>query len=210
VTVGVDVPAPELAVLGVAPLVHAATPTVAFTLGVTDASRLEVYTIALSAQVQLDPPRRAYDPETRERLADLFGDPARWAHTTTQSLQWGRVDLLVPSFTGTGTAELQLPCSPDLERAVARYVSALDGGTIPLTFHFSGSVLYRGEADRLQVVQVPWSCSAKHRLPLATLRQVLPDGGYVHVGADTLELLRRRRTEHGLPTFDACIAELLA
>ena len=28
-------------------------------------------------------------------------------------------------------------------------------------FHFNGTVLYRGEDDRLQVVLVPWSCSAR-------------------------------------------------
>ena len=27
-------------------------------------------------------------------------------------------------------------------------------------------ILYRGEDDRLQVVQVPWSCSARWRMPV--------------------------------------------
>ena len=36
----------------------------------------EIYTIALSTQIHIDPARRAYDDETRERLVELFGAAA--------------------------------------------------------------------------------------------------------------------------------------
>ena len=47
----------------------------------------------------IEPARRAYDAETREKLVELFGAPERWA-TTTRSLVWHQADVLVPAFTG--------------------------------------------------------------------------------------------------------------
>ncbi len=55
------------------------------------------------AQVQIDADRRAYDPETRVRLHDLFGEPEQIPQTAGQ-LQIGRVETLVPSFRGAGSS----------------------------------------------------------------------------------------------------------
>ena len=52
----------------------------------------EVYTIALSTQIQIDPARRTYDDATRARLVELFGAPERWG-ATTHSFQWARIEL---------------------------------------------------------------------------------------------------------------------
>ncbi len=79
--VAVALPAPEFAVTGVEVVPHAAAPTLNFAVTVTDSSGCEIYTIALTAQVQIDGDRRAYDPETRERLLDLFGEPERIPQT---------------------------------------------------------------------------------------------------------------------------------
>ena len=46
-------------------------------------------------------------------------------------------------------------------------------GDVPLTFHFSGNVLYRGEGGRLQIVQVPWESSAAFALPVTTWRGMI-------------------------------------
>ena len=67
-----------------------------------------------------------------------------------------------------------------------------DGG-VPLSFHFNGSVLYRGESDRLQVVLVPWSCSIQWRMPVDVWRRAIdahyPGGGWIRLHHDTLQAL---------------------
>jgi hypothetical protein len=212
VSVAVEAPAPELEVTAVAPAEGGATPALRFTVGVSDESGREVYTIALTAHVQIDADRRGYDPETRERLLDLFGEPER-IPVTAGVVPIGRVETLVPSFSGSGTFELHVPVSGDLELAASRYLASLSGGTVPLTFLFNGSVFYCGERDRLQVTLVPWSSSARFRLPVSTWNGVLErrygSSGFVRLGGETLEALRARRAALGLPTLEATIAEAI-
>jgi hypothetical protein len=205
-------PAPEFAVLGVEPLPHAATPTLVFSLRVAEPELCDVYTIALAVQIRIDPERRTYTEETRPLLTDLFGEAERWPETVA-SFPWTRVDVLVPSFTGETTFELQVPCTYDLEVTAARYLNALPDGRVPLSFLFTGTVFYRGDGGRLQLVQVPWSCTARHRLPIEAWRTMIEahygPSGFVRLHRETLERLQRRRAQRGLPTFDACVAELL-
>ena len=211
-SVAVEAPAPEFAVRGVMPDPQGAVPVLRFQLGVTDASGRPVYTIALSAQIQIDADRRSYSPDTRERLVDLLGSGERIPETAG-ALQLGRVDVLVPSFTGEGSFDLALPCSADLELATTRYLSALQDGAVPLTFNFAGTIFYSGEHDRLQLTQVPWSCTARYRVLASTWRDLIRSrhaaAGFVRLQPETLELLRARRAALGLPTLDAAIADAL-
>jgi hypothetical protein len=205
-------PAPAFAVLGVEVVRHAATPTLLFTLRVTDAELREVYTIALSTQIQIDPERRGYDEETRPHLVDLFGEPEGWAETA-RSFSWARVDVLVPSFAGETTFDLPVHCTYDLEVAAARYLNALPDGRVPLTFLFSGTVFYPGEDGRLQLGQVPWSCTARYRMPVEAWRRSIDAHytgmGFVRLRGDTLERLQRRRAARAQLSFDDTIGELL-
>ena len=74
-------------------------------------------------------------------------------------------------------------------------------------------MFFRGAGDRLQIVPVPWSCTATYRMPVATWRGMMtehyPGGGWVRLSDETLDHLNRRRAARGHPSFDACIAELL-
>jgi hypothetical protein len=205
-------PEPRFEVIAAAPLAFAATPTMAFTGTATDPTGHEIQSISLSVQVMIDPARRGYDAPTRERLAELFGAPASWA-PSTQGLSWARVAVVVPAFTRTTTFELQVPSSYDLEVASAKYFHALSEGKVPLTFHFSGTVFYRGADSRLQVIPVPWSASARFEMPVAAWRSMIdahyPGVGWIRLDQRTLAELHRRRAARGLPSFDACVAELL-
>ena len=202
----------EFTVLGAEPIEHAASPGVRFHLHIGEPEGREVYTVALSTQIHIDPARRAYDDATRERLVELFGAPERWG-ATTHSFQWARVESLVPSFTGSTTFTIELPCTYDLEVASAKYFDSLPGGEVPLSFHFNGTVLYRGAEDRLQVVLVPWSCSSRWRMPVEVWRRTIaahyPGGGWIRLQNETLEALSRRKAERGLHTFDDTVRELL-
>ena len=168
--------------------------------------------MALSVQVMIDPAKRGYDHSTRERLAELFGPPGEWT-AATQGLVWARVATVVPGFTGSTTFALELPCTYDLEVAAAKYFYAVQEGHVPLSFHFYGTIFYRGPKGNLQVTPVPWSSTAQFRMPVEAWRGMIaehyPGGGWIRVSAETLAALNDRRAARGLPSFDACLEELL-
>jgi hypothetical protein len=202
-------PDPTFEVLGAEAVAHAAAPTLKFALHVS--SEQPLHAIALSAQINIDPARRTYDDVTRERLVELFGPPERWA-STTRSFLWTQVGVLVPRFEGATEFALTVPCTYDLELSAAKYFYSLPDGEIPLTFHFSGTILYPEEAG-VQIAIVPWSCSARYKLAVEDWKRMMalyyPGGGWVRLQTSTLDRLQERKAEAGLPSFDACVAELL-
>jgi hypothetical protein len=203
----------ELSVTGAGPVAHAAAPTMRFRLEARDDSGRQVYTVALGAQIHLEPAKRRYSDDEIARLGDLFGSRERWPATTRPFL-WSRVEVLVPSFTGSTGFDLLVPCTYDHEVAGTKYLASLDGGEVPVAFHFSGTVMYRADGGGLQIVQVPWEASASYALPVDAWRTMIdghyPNSGWVRLHADTLAELRRQAAERGLPSLEACVQELLA
>jgi hypothetical protein len=203
---------PEFSILGVEPVAHAAAPTLRFHAHVDDPTGREIHTIALTTQIQIDPARRSYDADAHARLVELVGPPERWA-STTEVLRWAHVSALVPGFTGATSFAIDVPCTYDLEVAASKYFYSLSGGEVPLSFLFNGMVLYSGEGDRLQVAQVPWSCTARWRMPVGAWKDVIaayyPGGGWVRVHTDTLDALSARKAARGHHSYDSLITELL-
>lgn len=202
-------PEPEFWVLDAVAVPHSAAPTLSFRMRVRESSGRPVYTIALIAQIQLEASERTHDAASRERLLDVFGEPERWGDTA-RGVLWARPEVLVPSFTGSTQFELQVVCSTDLELATTRYLDAVPDGNAPLSFHFSGSVIYEEGDDRIQLARVPWHVSAQFRLPVETWRKACGDGGLVRVSGETFHDLRRYAGERGLHTEDAAIVDLLS
>jgi Family of unknown function (DUF6084) len=206
------VPAPEFTILGAEAIKYAAAPMLEFTGHVSEPQGREVYTIALTAQVMIDPARRSYDHATRERLVDLFGAPERWA-ATTHSFLWAELGVMVPAFTGATAFKLPIQCNYDLELAASKYLYSLPGAEVPLTFNFTGTIFYRGEAGRMQITKVPWECTTRYAMPIATWREMIEHyysgTGWVALQEDTLESLSRRKAAGGLHSFDATVAQLL-
>jgi Family of unknown function (DUF6084) len=205
-------PEPEFQVLGATGRRYAAVPALDFDVPVSEPGGRRVYAIALTAQVMIEPARRHYDEETREKLVELFGPPERWA-TTTRSLVWHQADALVPEFTGSTTFRVSVPASFDIEVASSKYLYGLPDGEVPLAFNFNGTVHYRGDDGRLQMSLVPWSCSAEFRLPVGTWRELIehyyPGTGWIALREETLLALQREKARRASPTLDACVAELL-
>ena len=203
---------PVFTVLGMDAVAGALTPTLRFELHVVEPEGNEIHTIALTTHIQVEPAKRAYDAATRERLEELFGAPDRWS-ATTQSFPWAKVSALVPGFTGSTTFSIEVPCTYDLELAATKYFYALPDGEVPLDFHFNGMVLYAGEHDRLQVRPVPWSCTARWRMPVEQFKAAMiacyPGGGWIRLAPDTLDALHRRRATQGHHSFDSLVAKLL-
>ena len=172
-----------------------------------------VYAIALTAQIQVDPARRSYDGPTRERLVELFGAPERWG-ATTHSFQWAETHVLVPGFTGATSFAIEVPCTYDLEVAASKYFYSLPEGLAPLSFHFTGMVLYKdSENGMLRVNAVPWSCSARWSMPVEAWKRAIeatyPGGGWVRLSTETLDALQRVKAQHGHHSFDDTVTELL-
>jgi len=63
------------------------------------------------------------------------------------------------------------------------------------------------------VVQVPWDCNARYRMPVAAWRRAIeahyPYRTWVPVHTETLARLQRLKLDRGLPSYDATIGELL-
>jgi len=205
-------PTPELTVVGAAHVAFAATPTMRFEALAREPAGRSIQSIGLTVQVMIDPARRGYDPETRARLAELFGPPERWTPSTS-GLAWARVAATVPGFTGETRFALDVPCTYDLEVAAAKYFYALADGLVPLSFHFNGNVFYAGDDGRLQMTPISWSTSAQYQMPVAAWRAMIaehyPGGGWIRVSGDTLAALQEHRARRGLSSVDALLGELM-
>jgi hypothetical protein len=199
-------------VLGAAHEPFAAQPTLRFEMGVSEPSGRDIYAISVAAQINFDPARREYDAATRAALFEIFGAPERWP-STTRSFLWTHSSTIVHSFNDAITFGLEVPCTADLEVVAARYVSALPDGEVPLTFHFTGRVLYQGPNRSVQVVHIPWSTSCQYRMPVATWREMIKhhhgESGFALLHNDTIQGLMDYKRAHGLHSFDACVVDLL-
>lgn len=202
----------EFTVVGARPVRYAAAPMLALDLQITEPNGLPVYMLALTINLMIEPARRSYDEQTRERLIELFGTPDRWA-VTTRSLVWSALDVVVPAFTGSTTVMVPIACHYDLELAAAKYLHSLPDGEAPLALHFNGMVYYPGDDGGLQMVLIPWTKSIDFRMPVAVWRETVehyyPNTGWVALRSQTLEALQRAKLQRGLPTLDAAISELL-
>ena len=205
-------PDPDFSVLGVRSVRYAAAPMLALDLQVSEPSGRQVYMIALTIQLMIEPARRRYDDGTRERLLELFGPPERWS-VTTRSLVWCQLDVLVPAFTGSTTVTVPIACSYDLELAAAKYLHSLPDGEAPLAMHFNGTIYYPGDHGGLQMVLVPWTKSIDFRMPVSVWRETIehyyPNTGWVALRSETLEALQRAKLDRGLATLDATVDALL-
>ena len=202
----------EFSVLGARPVKYAAAPMLNLDLQVSETTGAQVYMVALTIQLMIEPARRAYDDATRERLVELFGAPERWA-VTTRSLVWSKLDVLVPAFSGTTTVAVPIACHYDLELAAAKYLHSLPDGEAPLALHFNGMIYYPGEDGGLEMTLIPWSKSIDFRMPVSvwqkTIAHYYPGTAWIAVRAQTLEALQREKLDRGLATLDACIGALL-
>jgi Family of unknown function (DUF6084) len=202
---------PELdfAVTGAARVEHAAVPTLRFALQV--GADAPVRSVLLDAQVQIVARRRAYDAAAHDRLFELFG-PARDWGTTLRTLLWTRTTLVIPAFAGETTADLDVPCSYDLEVAASRYLDALGDGDVPLEFLFSGSVFY-DDGGRLQTVRLSWEKEAAYALPVRvwkeTMERYFNGTAWLRLRKESFDRLSAFKSRHALATWDDALDVLL-
>ena len=200
------------AVLDVAPEPYAVAPILMARVGIASVSEEPVHAVALRCQVRIEPSRRQYSDDEAAGLVDLFGARDRWA-ATQHSFLWQHTTAMVPGFTGTTQVHMPLECTYDFEVAGSKYLHALDDGTIPLQFLFSGTVFGRG-SNGFTVQQVPWDREERYDMPVSVWRDLIqqhfPNTGWVRLDRDTIDALAAYRSARGLLGFDQAVTSLLA
>lgn len=110
-------------------------------------------------------------------------------------------------------AELPVPCSYDFNVAATKYFYALAAGDVPLTLLFSGTMFYAADDGRLQVAQIPWDQEADFRLPVQVWRELMehyyPNSAWLCLRRDIFDRLYAFKREHGLPTWEQALEQLL-
>lgn len=207
--------APELAftVRDGGVLEHAAAPSLRFVVAIeTLAAAAEVRSVALTVEVRIAATRRRYESGERDALIELFGRPEEWGRNL-KTLHWTTLTANVPPFAGTTEIELPVACTYDLEVSASKYFSALEDGTVPLEFLFSGTVFYDGADGRLQVARIGWDKDAEYRLPVSAWREMIdryfPDSAWLRLPRATFNRLLAYKASHTLLTWDQAIERLL-
>ena len=203
----------QLTIEGAEAVAFAAAPLLSFKVRIVNqASEEIIHTIAMRAQIQIEVTRRKYDIEEQTRLHDLFGEPDRWGQTLRNML-WTHASVVVPRFTGSTLAEIQVPCTFDFNVAATKYFHGLAGGDLPLCFQFSGNVFYQGEEGTLQVAPISWDKDAKYRLPVKAWKTLMdtyyPNSAWLALHRDTFEKLLQYKTREGIPTWEEAIERAL-
>ena len=197
-------------IVGAKPQPYAAAPSLALRLRVKEATGVRVHMIALKAQVQIEPQKRRYERAETGRLSDLFGTVDRYGDTLKPFL-WTHVSAMILNFSGETEVDLAIPCSYDFDVAAHKYLTALEGGDIPIVLYFSGTVFVEGEHG-IAAELVSWSHEAKYRLPVAIWRATMnahfPGTAWLRVSTDVFAELDRFRTAHGLRSWDAALTAL--
>lgn len=191
----------------------AASPHLAFRLRVTNTALNEtIHSITLRAQIQIEAPRRPYNPNEQAGLADLFGEPARWGRTL-KTLLWTHTSVVIPAFSGSTEVRLLVPCTFDFNVAATKYFAGLEDGDVPLCLQFSGSMFYADNAGPLQVMPIPWDKEVRFRLPVKLWRELMdtyyPGIAWLCLERDAFERLYRYKVERGIPTWEQALDSLL-
>jgi hypothetical protein len=172
----------------------------------------QIQNINLKCQIMLTVTRRRYNGEEKAKLQELFGKPERWG-STLRTFLWTHVTTVVPRFSGSTIVDLPVPCSYDFEVVSTKYFNALEEGEIPLTFLFSGTIFYQGEAGNLQIGQISWSKEASYRLPVALWKEAIeasfPNSAWIRMQKDVFDQLYQYKITHGLITWEDVLTRLL-
>lgn len=191
----------------------AASPTLAFKLGIENRCAGEkIHTVALRCQLQIETARRRYSAEEQERMLDLFGAPSRWSQTL-HSLLWINASMVVPGFETETVADLQIGCTFDFNIATTKYFAALSGGDLPLQFLFSGTVFYEDAEGALQAAPISWEQEARYKLPVSVWHGLMdsyyPNTICLNLRRDVFERLCQYKMQHGIPTWEQALESVL-
>jgi Family of unknown function (DUF6084) len=201
-------------ILSASPIRDMLTPALAFELRIGNPFRDQsIQAILLRCQIQIEVARRRYTLAEQSQLRDLFDEPARWSETL-RPMTWAIMSVNVPTFTGSIVNTVNVPCTFDLTVATAKYFHGIEGGDVPLTFLFSGTVFFYAGSGGLQVAPISWNKEARFRLPVKTWKELMdlhyPKAAVLHLRRDVFDELYRFKMTCGLATFEEAVERMLA
>jgi hypothetical protein len=189
------------------------TPAINFDLRVANRfPEQSIHAVLLRCQIQIETAKRRYSSEEQKQLRDLFDEPSRWGDTL-RPMTWANLSVNIPAFTDSTGFPLTVPCSFDFSVATAKYFLGIEGGDVPLTFLFSGTVFHDAGTGTLQVAPISWNKEARFRLPVTTWKALMdlhyPNTVMLHLRRDVFEELYRFKMALGAATFDEAIQQML-
>lgn len=197
--------------LDVRPERFGAGPRLLFRVGIAESAGRPIHSIALRCQVLVDPQRRDYAQREEELLESFFGGTSHWGDAI-RPMRFGTVFAMVPAFVGSTEIELPMPCTYDMEVSSGRYLRALEGGAVPLTLQFSGTVSGRNDTG-FWVEQMSWDRQATYAMPVEVWTELMelhfPGSSWLRFQSDTVDALVRYRARHSIDTWDLTIDRLL-
>jgi hypothetical protein len=204
----------DFAVDGAEIALHAAAPLLLFKLRLTNATpATPVQNVMLQCQIRIEPTRRRYAASEHEPLSELFGTADRWSGTL-HSMLWTYANVLVPPFDTGCTFNFPVPCSYDFNIAATKYFYGLEEGDVPLALLFSGTIFYRDDEGRLQIVQIGHDKEAAYRLPVSTWQSMMdhyyPGTIWLRLNLDVFDELYRYKRQNGFAGWDDALRSLLA
>lgn len=196
----------------VAPLAHAAVPTLEFVIAI-NVGPTEVRSILLHTRILILAPELRSDAATRARLSELFGEPVDQGRNL-RPLPWTEGVRVVPAFQGRTSTSLHVPCGYDFEVTAHKYLHAVRDGDIPLGLHFSGSVFYRSRRGDLRAERLPWDREARFWMSARTWHDLMdmyyPNSAWLRVRRDVFDRLDGVRQRMVPPTWEAALEALLS
>ena len=195
----------------IVPASHAAIPQLNCKLRISNAELEAIHSIALRVQIQIEPVRRRYTPGERAHLKELFGEPEQWSKSLTP-LWWTNANVNAPGFTGSAAVDLPLACTFDFNVAMTKYIYGLEGGELPISFLFSGTVFYMGSMG-LQIAQIPWDREARYHLRAQVWKEMMDryyaNSAWLCLPRDIFDQLYDFKSRHGIPTWEQMFERLL-
>ena len=190
---------------------NAAVPQLTFKVRVTNSQPEAIHSIALRAQVQIEPVRRRYTPAEQERLKELFGEPERWSKSV-HPLLWTNAGVNVTGFTTSTVIDIPVTCSFDFNVAITKYIYGLEDGALPVSLLFSGTVFHAGRMG-LQVAQIPWDREASYKLPVGVWKEMMdlhyPNTTWLCLQRDVFDRLAEYKARNNIATFDQALERAL-
>ena len=190
---------------------NAAVPQLTFKVLITNREPEPIHSIALRAQVQIEPVRRRYTPAEQERLQELFGEPERWSKSV-HPLLWTNANVTVTAFTGSTVVDIPVPCTFDFNVAITKYIHGLEGGELPISLLFSGTVFHAGQVG-LQIAQIPWDREASYKLPIRAWKEMMdqhyPNTAWLCIERDVFDRLAEYKARNNIATFEQALERAL-
>ena len=190
---------------------NAAVPQLTFRVLITNREPEPIHSIALRAQVQIEPVRRRYTPAEQERLKELFGEPERWSKSV-HPLLWTNANVTVTAFTGSTVIDIPVPCTFDFNVAITKYIHGLEGGELPISLLFSGTVFHAGQVG-LQIAQIPWDREASYKLPIRAWKEMMdqhyPNTAWLCIERDVFDRLAEYKARNNIATWEQALERAL-